>query len=263
MTGDRDSNRLLTHVISALNEDAVSLPARMNIGCDAIIVNQCDEDGVRDITHNGHMIHVISSTKRGVGCSRNTGLLAVNTPFVLIGDEDIIYEDGYAQAVIKEFKAHPEADVLLFNVGQSSGRSTYHSDTYGRVRFYNCGRYPAYSIAMRTDAWREANVWFSLLFGGGAKYAAGEGSLFLMDLLRAGVRIYHVPVNLGQESDRESTWFKGFDDKYFRDRGRLYRSLYGHFAPVMSVYFLIRKRKEWLRGRHFFPSLSLMLEGMR
>lgn len=262
MTADRDL-KLLTHVISALNENADTLPARMNIGCDAVIVNQCDENGVRDITHEDHNIRIISSTGRGVGRSRNTGLLEVDTPYFLIGDEDIVYKDGYADAVINAFEAHPEADVLLFNVEQSTGRSTYHSGSYGRVRFYNCGRYPAYSIAMRTDAWLNANVWFSLLFGGGAKYAAGEDSLFLMDLLRKGVRIYHMPVCLGRESDRESTWFRGFDDKYFRDRGRLYRSLYGHFAPVMSIYFLFRKRKEWLQGRRFLPSLSLMIEGMR
>ena len=263
MTAADRKTGLLTHVISALNENADTLPARMNIGCDAVIVNQCGEDGVRDSEHNGHSIRIISSTERGVGNSRNTGLLNVKTPYVLIGDEDIVYRDGYAEAVIKEFETHTGADVLLFNVDQSTGRKTYHSDSYGRVHFYNCGRYPAYSIAMRTDVWREANVWFSLLFGGGAKYAAGEDSIFIMDLLRAGVRVYHVPVCLGTETDRESTWFKGFDDKYFRDRGRLYRSLYGHFAPLMCVYFLIRKRKEWLRGRRFFPSLSLMLGGMR
>ncbi|MBR5116382.1 MAG: glycosyltransferase family 2 protein, partial [Lachnospiraceae bacterium] len=125
------------------------------------------------------------------------------------------------------------------------------------------GRYPAYSIALRTAKQREANVWFSLLFGGGAKYAAGEDSLFLADCLKKGLRLYHSPLNLGAETARESTWFTGYNDKFFRDRGTLYRALYGRMAGILALRFLYKNRREWLADRSFGSAYRLIREGMR
>ncbi|MCR5093551.1 MAG: glycosyltransferase family 2 protein [Lachnospiraceae bacterium] len=253
----------LTHIVAALCENPKTLAARMHLAADAVIVNQCNENSRSEYVYEGHRIRVVNSAERGVGRSRNQGLLLCETPYVLIGDEDIVYEDGYADTVLQEFEKHPEADILLFNVIQSRGRETYHNTDYHRIRFYNCGRYPAYSIALRTERIAQANVWFSLLFGGGAKYAAGEDSLFLMDCLRKKLRIYRTTPCLGHETERESTWFAGFDDKFFRDRGTLYRALYGFWAPLIGLCFLRKNRREWLADRSFGEAWSLMRQGMR
>ncbi|MCR4763498.1 MAG: glycosyltransferase [Lachnospiraceae bacterium] len=253
----------LTHVISAVDQDPRELAARMHLAAEAVIVNQCGRDGREEFEFEGNRIRVVFDSARGVGRSRNQGMLLADTDLVLIGDEDIIYEDGYAETVIRTFEAHPEADILLFNVEQSEGRKTYHNGDYARVRFYNSGRYPAYSIAYRTGRQREAGVWFSLLFGGGAPYLAGEDSLFLMDSLKKGLKIYRTPQLIGRETARQSTWFTGFDDRFFRDRGRLYRSLYGRFAPLFTIRYLLKNRKEWLAERSFADAWRLMREGMR
>ena len=76
--------------------------------------------------------------------------------------------------------------MLLFNVRVQESRFTYWNSFYKRVRWYNCGRYPAYSFALRTAKMHEKNLTYSLLFGGGAKYANGEDSLFIHDCLKAG-----------------------------------------------------------------------------
>ena len=253
----------LTHIVAALNENPKTLAARMHLGCDAVIVNQCHEDRMDVFQYEDHRIRVVHSAERGVGRSRNQGLLLVESEFALIGDEDIVYQDGYTESVLQEFREHPEADILLFNVTQSAGRETYHNKDFGRVRIWNCGRYPAYSIALRTAKLREANVWFSLLFGGGAKYAAGEDSLFLADCLRKGLRLYRSPLSLGAETARESTWFTGYNDRFFRDRGTLYRALYGRMAGVLALRFLYKNRKEWLADRSFGSAYRLIREGMR
>ena len=253
----------LLHVVSALNENPKTLAERMHLGCDAVIVNQCGEDRRDEYSYAGHRIRVVNAAERGVGRSRNQGMLLCDAPIMLFGDEDIVYEDGYAEAVIRACHEHPEADVLLFNVEQSKGRETYRNQDYARVRFYSCGRYPAYSIAIRTARQQEAGVWFSLLFGGGAKYMAGEDSLFLMDCLRRGLRLYRINICLGKETARESTWFEGYTDRFFRDRGRLYRHLYGAAAPVIGLFYLIRRRREWLSDRPFKEGWRLLREGMR
>lgn len=256
-------NGNLTHIVAALNENPKTLASRMRLGCDAVIVNQCSEDSADSYEYEGHHIRVVNSSARGVGRSRNQGLLLMDSEFALIGDEDIVYHDGYVESILQEFKEHPEADLILFNVTQSAGRETYHNEDFARVRLYNCGRYPAYSIALRTEKQRTANVWFSLLFGGGARYAAGEDSLFLADCLRKGLKLYRSPLCLGAETARESTWFSGYNDKFFRDRGTLYRALYGRMAGLLALRFLYKNRREWLADRSFGSAYRLMREGMK
>ena len=45
---------------------------------------------------------------------------------------------------------------------------------------------------------------------------------------------------------RPSTWFHGYDERFFHDRGVLYRALYGPLAGLMGLRFLLRGRgKMW------------------
>ena len=50
--------------------------------------------------------------------------------------------------------------------------------------------------------------------------------------------MYAVPVELGMERERRSTWFQGYTEKFFIDRGVLYHFLYGKLAGLMAVRFL-------------------------
>ena len=61
----------------------------------------------------------------------------------------------------------------LVNVRVQESLCTYWNSFYKRVRWYNCGRYPAYSFALRTAKMHEKNLTDSLLFGGGAGSTAG------------------------------------------------------------------------------------------
>ncbi|MBQ9438765.1 MAG: glycosyltransferase family 2 protein [Lachnospiraceae bacterium] len=207
-------------------------------------------------------IKVYELAERGVGLSRNTALMRADGDIILFSDEDIHYDNGYAQALMQEFEAHPEADILLFNIRVVPERKTYENTSYGRVRWYNCGRYPAYAIAARRKKLQHANVFFSLLFGGGAVYANGEDSLFLMDCLKKRLRLYKTPVCLGEEIPRPSTWFHGFDQKFFHDRGVLYHFLYGRFALLLGIRFLLSHRKEMLQDVPFSKAFLWFREGL-
>lgn len=109
--------------------------------------------------------------------------------------------------------------MILFDMEVPQDRATYHIDTYGRVRWYNCGRYPTYSFAARTEKLHEANVTFSLLFGGGARYSNGEDSLFLAECIRKGLKVYKAPVTIGKENGRPSTWFHGYNENFSMTEG--------------------------------------------
>lgn len=131
------------------------------------------------------------------------------------------------------------------------------------MHWYNSGKYPTYSFAVRTDKVRKHNITFSLLFGGGARYSNGEDSLFLHDCLKAGLKVYKVPVQIGKETPRESTWFQGYNEKFFYDRGVLYRHLYGWMARIWAFRFVFTKRAEMCREILWKRAYKIMVQGIR
>ena len=237
----------VTLLVSALNADVDELIAKMNIASDAVIVNQCDEEDVREID-SPFKYRIISSTDRGVGLSRNRCIENAFGDIVVFSDDDIVYDQGYADKIEREFNAHPEADLMTFNVEVCDERRTYYNDRFKKLSGLNIGRYPAYSIALRRDVLVKKGLKFSPLFGGGAKYSNGEDSLFLKEALKKGVRMYASTVGIAREEPRPSTWFKGYTDKFFFDRGVLFAFLYGPAAFIWRIRFLLTK-KEMFGGK--------------
>ncbi|NLL79429.1 MAG: glycosyltransferase family 2 protein [Clostridiales bacterium] len=227
-------------LVSAMNADAKELAERMRIGSDAIIINQTDHFAFEEFSKGEYNIKCYSLKERGVGLSRNNALLRADHDISLFSDDDIVYTEGYENLVLQEFEKNPQADMILFNIDVCEERRTYHITEPGRVHQYNCGRYPTYSFAVRTEKLHAAGVTFSLLFGGGARYSNGEDSLFLRECISKGFRVFKVPVTIGrEEAGGKSSWFSGYHEKFFHDRGVLYHFLYGKLAKPLAVRFLL------------------------
>lgn len=250
-------------LVSAVEQNMAALVEKMNISTPAVVVNQCDSYGYEEMEHNGAKIQCFSMPERGVGLSRNTALLHADAEVCLFSDEDIALTGDYAKEMEKAYREIPDADIILFNVKVSPKRKTYWNTDIHRVNYRNYGRYPAYSISGKLDSLRRANVGYSLLFGGGAKYSNGEDSLFLRDCLRAGLHIYTHTICIGEEKERESTWFRGYTQKFFHDRGVLYHFLYGKLAKPLAWRFLWVHRQEMCREISVGEAYRLMKDGIR
>ncbi len=258
-------------LISSVNKNPEELLQAMNLESGGVLVNQLIGDnaplgitpGEKSCEINGQQFLILNRNEKGVGLSRNTALEQASSEFIQFGDDDIVYEEGYAGRIIKEFDEHPEADVLLFNVKAQEGRETYWNEDFSKVSWYNYGRYPAYAICARREKLINSGVKYSLLFGGGAPYMNGEDSLFLHDALKAGLSIYRTTVFLGKEKKGESTWFNGYTDKFFFDRGVLYHFLYGGMAPVFGFRYLYKNRKVFCREKGLWKSYKLLCDGVR
>lgn len=250
-------------LVSAVGQEVSTLAGRMHLESDAIIINQTDHFGYSAYTHGGKRIQCYEFREKGVGLSRNNALLRAGGDIVLFSDEDIVYDEGYEKRVLDAFEEHPEADFLLFNMRVGESRATYHTEKFHRVHIWNAGRYPTYSFAVRREKLHASHITFSLLFGGGAKYSNGEDSLFLKDCLRYGMKVYAVPVEIGAEQERESTWFNGYTDKFFIDRGVLYHFLYGKLAWLMAVRFIMAHGRVMCAEIPKKNALALMKKGIR
>ena len=253
-------------LISCVNQDVKNQPEKMNLETDAVIVNQCDKNEYEAFSYNNHGIRVYHMSERGVGVSRNTALLHAKGDILLFADEDIVYEPGYRKRILEAFDKNPTMDILIFNMDVVKERATYFTTEEKEVRWYNSGRYPTYSMAVRRESLLKKNVSFSLLFGGGAKYSNGEDSLFIWDCLKKGMKAKALPIMIEKEVPRPSTWFHGYNEKFFFDRGALYQILYGKMAIPFALRFLYKHKSVMLAEESEVKTLKgayrLMKKGM-
>lgn len=248
---------------SVMHQDMAALAERMRLDSDAVIINQCDCLGCEEMEYRGHKIRFYSFPERGVGRSRNAAIERADGDICLFSDEDIVYEEGYAQAIEEEFARNPKADMILFNIEVGESRRTYFITKRKKVHWYNCGRYGAVSFAVRRESLVRSGVKFSLLFGGGARFSNGEDSLFLKEFMDKGYRVYTAPVLIGREQESESSWFSGYNEKFFHDRGVLYHFLYGVMALPFSLRLLIIHRNTLCAGISIGRAFRWMRNGIR
>ena len=105
-------------------------------------------------------------------------------------------------------------------------------------------RYGTYRFAVRRKALLDNNIMFHQSFGGGCPFSAGEDSLFLKACFDAGLRVYSHSYVLGSCCKDSSSWFAGYNEKYFYDKGVLVRKLFPKTAYIMALYFGLRFKRE-------------------
>lgn len=250
-------------LVSSMYQNDYSLLDKMNIQTDAIIINQCDRNQFEDIKYKNNLVKFISLNERGVGRSRNNALLRADSDICLFADEDVSYVDGYEDIIIDAFKKYPDADIIVFNLESTNKqRPIYQITKEHRIRKYNFLKYGTVRIAAKVSSLRKANVHFSLLFGGGTKYGSGEDSLFLKDCITRGLKMYAVPQKIGYVSQDDSCWFRGYNEKYFHDKGALYYCISNRYSKLLCLQFLIRKRKKLCKDIDVMTAYKLMLNGI-
>lgn len=248
-------------IVSTMNQTDESICERMRIDSDAIIINQCDKFEKKTVSHNGHQVVFLSFDERGVGLSRNNGLMRSEAEIIHFADDDLIFYDNYAETVIKEYEDHPEADVIMFAINSlNKDRPVYFIDRFARVNRIEAVEFGGARITARRDRIVYNNITFSLLFGGGARYSAGEDTTFIQDCIKAGLRVYKSPKVIADVKQEGSSWFNGYTAKYYRDKGSLF---YKNFPLLSRVGIIINSFKHKKDGSFSFGELyRLYKEGI-
>lgn len=247
-------------LVAAMNQNDYSLPAKMRIKCDAIIGNQCDHNDIEEVIWQGHKIKYLHFAERGVGLNRNNALMRADADICLFADDDMVYCDDYLEKVKTAFKRHPDADVIAFNIMEEHPtRFIIKKD--GRVWYHNYLRYGTARIAVKLDQIRAKGISFNLCFGGGTEHCHGEDNIFLTDCLKKGLKIYAIPQFIAKlTEERNSTWNNGYDEKYLRDQGYLYRAISKRWWKLLCLQDAIRRRKSynlsWLKAYSIMKGMT-------
>ena len=229
-------------LLATMNQTDLSIAGQMNLRCGAVIANQAGRE--ETICRDG--IKMITTATRGVGLNRNIALLAAEAEIVLFADDDVVYNDDMEDAVLAAFRENPKVDVLIFGMDMvKDGKITERrNEKKRRLRFWNAMRFGTYRIAARRSALLRENIFFHQQFGGGCPFSAGEDSLFLKACFDRGLRVYAHDYVLGSCCKDSSSWFVGYNEKYFYDKGVLVRRLFPRLHGLMGLYFALHfKRK--------------------
>lgn len=249
-------------LLSTMNQNP-NIVKTMNIRTDAVIVNQCVKNEAKILNCEDKKIEFYSFHERGIGRSRNNALMRASADICLFADDDVVYCDDYEQMIKQEFERCQDADVILFNVVNiNASRPESPIKKFHRVHKYNCLRYGTYQMAVKRERIWHKNIWFSLLFGGGTQYSYGEDSIFLWDCLTKHLHVYAIPTTIGTVSHKESTWFHGFNEKYFIDSGRFYYTLSPKLSYIFCIQFLVKNKILYVNQISMRKAYILMLQGI-
>src|SRR5699024_4022011 len=250
-------------LLATMNQNDHSLLDRMNIQSDAIIANQTDKYDMEEFKYRDHKIRWFSFAERGVGLNRNNALMRANADISVIADDDMIYVDNYREIIKEEFERYPKADVIIFNLIEEEPERYVIKKPY-KVGYTNYMRFGAARIAFKTKSITKNNIFFNMHFGGGNEHSAGEDVLFLTECLKKGLNIMAVPVSIAYLSEvRESTWFKGYTDKFFKDKGVLFYYISKRWAYLLCLQFAIRYRQKFKKKRSVIEVFKIMVEGIK
>ena len=254
--------RLQVLAVTMHRED-LSIAEQMNIRCDAVVANQADreEDVTQNTPYGTH--RMITTTTRGVGVNRNVALDAADGDVLLLADDDVVYRDDMPEQVLQAFADNPRAEVILFGMDMVRDGQVFEtrSEPIRRVRVWNGLKYGTYRIALRREALERTRIRFHQSFGGGCPFSAGEDSLFIKSCFDNGLQVYTHPYVLGRCCKDCSSWFQGYNEKYFYDKGVLVRHLFPHTAYIMALYFGACFKRE--TELNLWQRLRLVYAGVR
>lgn len=238
-------------LVVTTNQNDESLPRKMNIQTDAVIGNQCGRDGLYEFEYNGHLMQYVNSSLRGVGINRNHVLMRAQGDVCVLADDDMIFLPDYEMNVRAWFDKLPDADILIFNL--EGGKKRYKNKEVKKITLLNYGKFGTARLAFRTRSIRFSGLQFHTMFGGGCEFSCGEDTLFLHSCLKSGLTIYGVPDTIARISDDSSSWFYGYTDKFFFDKGIVYYALNHRWCVLHAWVHCLRHRKKykeygWING---------------
>lgn len=244
---------VLLSVMNITKQQLDELP----ITSSCIVINQSDKNDYEEYKN----FKIYSYNEKGISRSRNKALKHASADILLFCDDDIIYTENYEKIILDAFKKNKKADVIFFNL-DSPNRFVRKNKRNHKVHIYNALRYGTYNIALRKESISKYNLCFNELFGNKEYYHHGEDTIFIVDCLKHKLRLYASKENIGLVKQAKSSWFNGYNEKYFFDKGAIFNEISNTFSHLLCLQYLLRYRKSF-NNIKFLDAYKIMLKGVK
>lgn len=247
--------------MSCMHQKDTSLVEKSRISSDVLLINQTDCDDLVEIKTAGQHIRMMSTVERGLSRSRNMAISNSNADICLLSDDDEIFAENYEQIIIQSFQKLSDADIIAFDLGNKVTR--LKPDTC-RIGYLNSLRLCSCQLAFRREKIVKNKLSFDVYMGSGSGNGCGEENKFLLDCLKAGLKIYYVPIQIAKLETQSSEWFFGFDEKFFYQRGCATRYMLGLMPSLLyGLYYVLTKRSLYSETISMKAALKALFKGIR
>lgn len=248
-------------LVSCMHQKDDSLLRKSCITSDAVVINQCDQDQYHEYLTEHGTARVLSTTQRGLTKSRNMAIRNARADVCLLCDDDEVFVPNYEQKVLSAYENLPQADVIIFKM---VNRPPSFPDRIQELKFPKTMKVSSWQISFRRQRLLDSGVRFDELLGAGTGNGAEEELKFLLDCEKAGLKMYYVPTEIASVGQEQSTWFSGFTETFFENRGATTRYILGFVpAAAYAVYYVVRKKKLYKGQITPVKALSATFRGIR
>ena len=231
-------------LLSCMNQKDFSITEKMNLTTDILIVNQCDENKYEERVINGKKQRMIYTTQRGLSQSRNELLNNMEGDIGILCDDDVIYEKEYEKDIKEAYVQLKDASCIVFNTQTIRDNHSYDAKKIYEIKetkLTNKNKYfTSTRITFKKRDIKKKNIWFNLNFGAGSIYSSGEEGLFLRDIRNKNLKVYEYPRTIATVHHQESTWFKGYNEKFFKDKGAWVKTAYPYTFFIVKWYYIFK-----------------------
>ena len=248
-------------LLSCMHQTDGSLFHRSGITGDALMINQCDREEQLIYTTEHGTGRMIFTRGRGLTKSRNMAIQAAQGDVCLLCDDDEEFVEDYERRILDAYLSLPQADLIIFKM---KDRPPSFPDQVMELKFPKTMKVSSWQISFRRESLMKSGIRFDERLGAGTGNGGEEELKFLLDCQRAGLSIFYVPTEIATVGQTSSTWFSGFDRRFFYNRGATTRYILGlPLAVLYSVYYVLKKRPLYRHQLTPFQALKATWKGIR
>lgn len=247
-------------LLSCMFEKGFSIINRSNLASSKVLViNQTNIE--KELIETKNNCTMISCNERGLSKSRNKALNYATGDICLISDNDEYFDKDFEQKIKNAYQSNPEADIIIF---QLEGLNKKLGSVERKMKKLDLFRVSSQQISFKRESIIKNNLKFDELLGAGTNNGGGEENKFLLDAFKKHLNIYFIPENIAKLNEQNtSTWFHGYNKKYFYDWGKTIRYIMGGaFAFFYGFYVAFTKRKLYKKEISTFLVLKYFFKGI-
>jgi glycosyltransferase involved in cell wall biosynthesis len=252
-------------LVTTMYQKDFELIKEMNIQCQSIVANQDDKQSFDSWYINGFLCQMVTTDTRGLSRNRNISIALASSEYLLFSDDDLIFDDDYIKIIEEEFQRYPDADAIKFGVQSMNPARPLSYKTPNvtkRATVRNVTSAGVIALVIRRKIIEQKNLFFHENFGAGRDLYCGEDTIFLNHLVRRGGVLYLSCRNIAKVKQDGSSWFEGYNKKYFNTIG----TVLGYLYPILSYLLALRSSYKFAKRKtnmNFFQIFRCYLDGIK
>lgn len=225
-----------------------------------LIINQTNKDN--KLSSKLPNVRVINSFEKGLSKSRNLALKNAKSKYVVIADDDLVYEKEFYKSILEAFEQNKDAAIITFEAYDDNGfPMRKYPDQSQLHNFETISKVSSREIVINLEVLKKNDIKFNENFGLGSLFETGEEQLFAQEVFEHKKCVFkkikiveHPYFTSGRESG---------SDRLIYARSALFYKKYGFYSYIKLLHylFLVLKSKE-ISANQIFYKLKIGLKGI-